>query len=453
VKFRISKGMDIPIAGSPEQVIEAGPAVGSVALLGSDYAGLKPQVLVQAGDRVRAGQTLFTDKRDPAVSYAAPGSGIVRAVNRGTRRALQSIIIDLDAEDQDAPAYPALRGRAPATLMPDEIRAHLWATGLWTGFRTRPFDKVPLSGSEPRSIFVTAMDTRPLAGDPALITAEHGAAFELGLEMIATLTAGPVYLCTAADWTGPTGPSERIRHVRFEGPHPAGLPGTHIHHLDPVGADRIVWYVGYQDVIAIGRLFGEARLHLERVVALGGGAFRRPRLLRTRLGASIDELLPGELDAAAAAPRVISGSVLHGRAAAAGPAAFIGRYDQQVCAIPGRGDRRLFGWLRAISRAPTFAGVVRRRPKHKRALSFTAALNGRPTALVAVDAFEHIVPMDILPIPLLRALLIGDTDQAQALGCLELGVEDLALCSFVCPGKNDYGAVLQANLERIEREG
>jgi Na+-transporting NADH:ubiquinone oxidoreductase subunit A len=208
-------------------------------------------------------------------------------------------------------------------------------------------------------------------------------------------------------------------------------------------------------VIAIGKLFSEGRIWVERTVALGGEGFARPKLVTTRLGVSIDDLVTGELrePGAHSSPlRLISGSVLNGRTSV-GPEAYLGRYHAQVSAIPDGGQRRLFGWLNPLGRSYSFTGLFRRRWGHGKPASFSSARQGRLTAMVPVDAFEHIIPMDILPVPLLRALLIGDTDQAQALGCLELDAEDLALCSFVCPGKIDYAAALRINLDRIEREG
>jgi Na+-transporting NADH:ubiquinone oxidoreductase subunit A len=287
------------------------------------------------------------------------------------------------------------------------------------------------------------------------VLALHGDAFLVGLKIISRLTEGAVYMCTAADWNGPISDSQRVQHVEFSGPHPAGVPGTHIHHLDPVGPERTVWHIGYQDVIAIGRLFGDGQMWLERIVALGGEGFERPRLVTTRPGASVEELVAGQVKAAAKAqksPRLVSGSVLNGRTAA-GAEAYLGRYHLQVSAIPQKDEAGLFGWSGLFNRRYSFAGLFRRRQNYPRKLSFTTALNGRSTALVPVDAFERVIPLDILPVPLMRALLIRNTDQAQALGCLELDAEDLALCSFVCPGKNDYGTVLRINLEQIERDG
>ena len=454
-RIKLNKGLDIPIAGAPESIIELGHSVRSVAILGSDYLGLKPKMLVQEGDRVKLGQALFINKRDPVVMFTAPGRGTVAAINRGARRVLQSVVIEVDESEAESSEYTHLVGSDPATLDQSAIRSALFTSGLWTAFRARPYSKVPHSDSNPHSIFVTAIDTQPLAADPVVVIDLHRDAFQAGLQTISRLTKGLVYLCTGANWSGPVIDSDQVHHVEFSGPHPAGMPGTHIHHLDPVSIDCTVWHIGYQDVIAIGKLFTEGRLWVERIVALGGAGIERPRLVTTRLGANIEKLVAGELKLMGVkekSPRLISGSVLSGRSAV-GSEAYLGRYHLQVTALPQDSERYLFGWLGLFNRRYSFAGFFKRQQYNSQRLPFSTAMNGRTTALVPVDAFERVMPLDILPVPLLRALLVKDTDQAQALGCLELDVEDLALCSFVCPGKNDYGAVLRINLEQIERYG
>ncbi len=450
----VKKGLLIPISGNPEQHIDTVRDVRSVALLGRDYVGLKPRMMVREGDQVSLGDTLFVDKRDPAVSYTAPGTGRVTAINRGERRALLSVVIELDEADDDPVRFPHLADISLDELPEERVREALHTSGLWAAFRTRPFSRVPLSHSAPRSIFVTAVDTNPLAANPAVVVAGHEADFESGLAVVSRLTEGPVYVCTGDDWSVPAGNQDRVQNVEFTGPHPSGLAGTHIHHLDPVGAERTVWHIGYQDVIAIGALFRSGRIQTERIVALGGPAVERPRLVATRLGASIDELTAGELELGGAAgpgPRVVSGSILSGRRAS-GPEAFLGRYHVQVSAVPAGGKRRLFGWLPVRADAFSFTGMFSSRAQ-TRLEDLTTDSHGTQTALIPVDAFDKVLPLDVATVPLLMSLLIKDTDQAQALGCLELDAEDLALCSFVCPGKNDYGSVLQANLEQIEREG
>jgi Na+-transporting NADH:ubiquinone oxidoreductase subunit A len=449
MRIRIRDGLDVPVDGKPDGVIDSPRGVRSVALLGADYVGLEPRMRVEVGDQVATGDPLFEHKRDPDVVFTAPASGRISAIQRGARRVLKSVVIDLEADrgvEVDSPVSVAEHG----------LREALLKSGLWTAFRTRPFSRVPDSRAQPAAIFVTALDTHPLAANPNQVIAEYQEAFSQGLSALTDLMdTGNVYLCTGADWSGPSGEGPSIRHVVFEGPHPAGLPGTHIHHLDPAGPSRSVWHIGYQDVIAIGKLVGEGRLWLERIVALGGNGFQHPRLVRTRLGAAISDLTASELVGESPdgpEPRIFSGSVLSGREAV-GSEAYLGRFHTQICALQEPEKGRRLRWRRLIDGRFSFAGTFASASGGKTKVPFTTDQNGRATALVPLDAFERLIPMDVLAEPLLRALLIGDTDQAQALGALELDEEDLALCSFVCPGKNDYGAVLRANLARIEREG
>jgi Na+-transporting NADH:ubiquinone oxidoreductase subunit A len=436
LRITIKKGLDISLLGVPEQLIHPAQDVSAVALLGADFIGLKPKLLVSPGDRVELGQPLFEDKQDSLVQYTAPGSGTIVAINRGARRVLQSVVIELDEGAAEEKYFTAFHGEELSGLGGNRVAEVLLDSGLWTALRTRPYSRVPHSSSRPSALFVTAIDTQPLAANPQVIIDCYREAFHHGLCVIAQLTTGPVYLCTGVDWPIEAPAIDRLQRVEFAGVHPAGLPGTHIHHLFPVGAEGTVWHIGYQDVIAIGKLFTAGRIWTERVIALGGTSVIKPRLLRTRLGASIEDLVRSEISESVPY-RVVSGSVLSGRAAT-GPQTFLGHYHQQVSVIRENGHkRRLFGWLRPLSRTETIS----------------TALHGRPTAMLPVGDFERVIPLDILPVPLLRALLVKDTDLAQALGCLELDEEDLALCSYVCPAKYDYGAVLRINLEQIEREG
>ena len=439
--------------GAPAPVIEPGSRVTSVALSGSDYNGLKPKMLVAVGDHVQLGQPLFIDKRDPEVQFTAPGSGTISSINRGARRALRSVVISLEEPASGGEQYAELAATETGRLTTQQVRAALYSSGLWTAFRTRPFNKVPQSGSTPHSIFITAVDTRPLAGDPEAVVARHQAAFLLGLDIVTKLTDGRVHVCTSANWSLPIAENKQLQHARFSGPHPAGLPSTHIHHLDPVSVDRTAWHIDCQDVIAIGKLFHEGKLWTERTVALGGTGFARPRMVTARLGANLDELTCNELAPDLEHPqRLISGSVLAGRTVT-NEDAYLGRYHLQACTLDDTSKRKLFGWLGLFDGSYSFASRLARRQSQKTQHDFSTAQFGRPTALLAIDAFDRVIPMDILTVPLLRALLIQDTDQAQDLGCLELDAEDLALCSFVCPGKNDYGTALRLNLEQIERDG
>jgi Na+-transporting NADH:ubiquinone oxidoreductase subunit A len=435
----------------PEQSVYPGPTIQHVALSGLDYPGLKPKLLVAQGDPVGLGQPLFIDKRDPAVQYCSPGQGTVVAVNRGARRVLETIVIRLQETGVTDLCFDALTDEDIRRQERDSVAARLQQSGLWTALRTRPYSRIPLAQSSPRSIFVTAIDSQPLAAVPEVVIQPEAKAFASGLLVLSRLTPGAVRLCTGPGWDIPTPEMEQLQQVEFSGPHPAGLPGTHIHHLDPVGAERTVWHIGYQDVIAIGKLFATGRIHTERVIALAGDRINEPRLITTRLGASTDEIVNNSIKDPDNC-RVISGSVLSGRMAT-GKLAYLGRYHHQVSVIREHSRKSLFGWLGVLPRLYTASSMLLKKTGQQQKLAFTTSQNGRFTGMLPMGLFDQVMPLDILLSPLLRVLMVKDTDQAQALGCLELDEEDLALCSFVCPAKYDYGSVLRINLEQIEKEG
>lgn len=450
--IKTKRGLDLPITGVPEQSVHTAAPVGSVALLGPDYLGLKPTMQVQEGDRVKLGQPLFTDKKNPGVNFTSPGGGVVAAINRGARRALHSVVIRLTREEIiEQERFNRYDRGELESLSDTQVRENLLASGLWTALRTRPYSKVPTEDGVPSAIFVTAMDSNPLAADPNIVIEEFAEDFRDGLMILSKLFDGIIYICKAPGSTISVPEQERFVVAEFAGPHPAGIVGTHIHFLKPVSVARSVWHVGYQDVIAVGRLFVSGELWVERVVSLAGPAVLRPRLLRTRLGASTEDLVRDELIREEC--RVLSGSVFNGRRAA-GWGSFLGRYHNQLSVLREGRERELFGWiapgLDKFSAANVFLSSLRRGAK---LFKFTTSQNGSPRAMVPIGTYERVVPLDVLPTQLLRALLVRDTDSAQALGCLELDEEDLALCSFVCPSKYDYGPALRESLEQIEREG
>ena len=446
--FRVSKGLDLPIAGACNQDIEDGPPTKRVALLGPDYLGLRPTMAVAEGDAVKLGQLLFEDKKTPGVRFTSPGSGRVAAVNRGAKRALLSVVVELEGEEEET---FSLHADTPLDQMTrEQVRELLVASGLWTSLRTRPFSKIPVPELVPHSIFVTAIDTNPLAADPAVVIAESLGDFRSGIMGLTSLTDGEVYVCKAAGSTVPEVNGGRATVAEFTGPHPAGLAGTHIHLLDPVGPEKTVFWLNYQDAIAMGRLLTTGKLSTERVVAVGGPAATRPHLVRTRLGACVGELVDGQVEAGDA--RVVSGSVLCGRTAA-GPLDFLGRYHLQVAALHEGRQRELLGWSMPGFDKFSVKKVFASRLTGRKSFDLTTSTQGSPRAMVPVGSYERVMPLDILPTFLLRSLVMGDTEQAQELGCLELDEEDLGLCSFVSPGKAEYGPILRENLSIIEKEG
>lgn len=444
----IRRGLDLPITGSPEQTIHDGPRTRSVAVTGFDYHGMRPTMEVKVGDGVKLGQLLFTDKKTEGVRYTAPAAGTISAINRGERRMLQSVVIDVEGDE--AETFKQYDPSRLAGLSSEEVRENLIESGLWTALRTRPYSKVPALEGVPNSIFVAAMDTNPLAADPAVVIAEHPEDFVHGLTVLSRLTEGKVFLCKAPGATIPGAEVEPVVVEEFAGPHPAGNVGTHIHFLDPVGVRKTVWTVGYQDVIAIGKLFTTGRLFTDRVIALGGPQVEQPRLIRTRLGVNLEELTAGQLKPGN--NRLISGSVFGGRIAR-GALVYLGRYHDQVSVLAEGDDRPMLHYLRAGTDLFSVMGIYVSRLFKGKQFDFTTTTAGSERAMVPVGSYERIMPLDILPTQLLRALIVGDTETAQDLGCLELDEEDLALCTFVCPGKYEYGPILRDNLTRIEKEG
>ena len=443
--IKIKRGLDLPIAGAPAQMLTGIAQVNSVAVLGADYPGLQPTMKVAEGDAVITGQALFSDKKNTDVIFTAPASGRVRAIHRGARRAFISLVIDVDQSNTESVAFTAYDRAALATLDTSQVTSQLLTSGLWAALRTRPFSKVPVPGTEPTAIFVNAMDTNPLAVDPAVVIAQDEQAFVDGLTVLSRLTQ-KLWLVRSPEATFATGPAAV---ESFAGPHPAGLVGTHIHFLSPASASRTVWHLNYQDVMAIGRLFVSGRLDTRRVVSLAGPVVQRPRLVETRLGACLTELTAGEL--APGENRVISGSVLSGRHAQ-GAEAYLGRYHLQVSALAEGRERELLHYFRPGTHRSSVLNLYLGKFLRK-TFPLTTSTNGSERAMVPVGTYEQVMPLDILPTQLLRSLLIGDTDQAQALGCLELDEEDLALCTYACPGKYEYGPILRDVLTSIEKEG
>lgn len=447
--INIKKGLDLPISGAPEQTISEGKPVRHVALIGFDYNGMKPTMEVKEGDRVKRGSLLFTDKKTQGVRYTSPAAGVVKEINRGERRVFQSIVIEVDGDD--AETFARYSDADLPALERQQVVDNLVESGLWSVFRTRPYSKVPEIDSSPNSIFVSVMDTNPLAADPVVIIKEQSKAFEKGLLLLTRLTQGKVFVTGKPGSDVPLPKSDAIEVHQFDGVHPAGNVGTHIHHLDPVSVQKTVWTIGYQDVIAIAKLFETGELDVNRVVAVGGPKALKPRLLRTRVGASLTELLKDEV-ATDCEVRTISGSVFGGRRGD-GPCAYLGRFANQVSVLEEGTKREFLGWLSPGTNRFSVLNIYLAKLASGKLFNFTTTTNGSERAMVPVGAYEQIMPLDILPTQLLRSLIVGDTEMAQKLGALELDEEDLGLCTFVCPGKYEYGPILRENLTRIEIEG
>ncbi|WP_420413762.1 Na(+)-translocating NADH-quinone reductase subunit A [Roseibium sp.] len=444
--FKLKKGLDLPVQGAPVQEIDAKGEIRTAAVLAADYIGLKPRLVVQEGDSVGVGAPVFFHKDTPDVMVTSPVSGRVKAINRGARRVLISVEIEVDT----SAAEPVDFSGVGDVSTPEGLVERLCASGLWTSFQTRPYSKVPDPATRPAALFVTAMDTEPLSADAAVIINDSSAAFEKGLEAIKSLSAGKTYLCCETGANIPGLSMDGIDVAGFSGPHPAGLAGTHIHFLDAPSAEKTVWAIGYQDVIAIGRLLETGQYDPARVIALSGPMCSKPRLIRTVAGASMAELTDGEISSDAPI-RLISGSILSGRLGE-GHSAYLGRYARQMTLIEEDQKQNMLGWILPMPSKYAVQPVLGS-AFSKKLYALTSNLNGGRRAMVPLGTFEELMPQDFLPTQLLRALLVMDTDQAQALGALELDEEDLGLVGFACPAKYEYGMALRDCLTKIEKEG
>ncbi len=445
--YTIKKGLDLPISGKPAQVIKTSNHVKKAAIIGPDFHGMKPTMLVKVGDSVKLGSPLFKDKKNEGVVYTSPAAGKVTEINRGHQRYFQSIVISLAGNDYEP--FKVYSTGELSNITRQDAQDHLVKTGLWPSLRTRPFSKAPSLGSVPSSIFVNCMDTNPLSPDNKVILKGQENELRAGLDILRALT-NKVYLCAAADTTLPNTLPKGCEIKRFCGPHPAGLSGTHIHFIDPVGKEKTVWWTNVQDIISFGRTFLTGKLDVSRIISVAGPAVKDPCLVRTIAGASTEDLLQGLLKEGE--NRTISGSVLAGRTAQ-GPLAYLGRFSYQISVLLEGRHREFLGWQKPgfnkFSVKKIFASAL----SPGKLFNFTTSTEGSLRAMVPIGSYESVMPMDIEPTFMLRSLLTQDTEQGQLLGVLELDEEDLGLCTFVCATKEEYGQLLRESLTKIERDG
>ncbi len=444
--IKLKKGLNIKLKGSAEKILAPEAPVGRYAVKPSDFPGLVPKLLVQPGDPVKAGTTLFYDKFRPEVMYASPVSGRVADIVRGERRYILEVIIEEEGRD-----YVDFGIARPDSLSGEEIRSRLLASGLWPAIRQRPYHIVALPDQEPKSIFISGFDTSPLAPDYDFVVHNSDMKeFQTGIDVLGKLTQGKVNL--VLDGSNTTGSVFRnisgvVKHY-VRGPHPAGNVGIQIHHIDPVNKGEVVWYVNLQDVAAIGRLFTEGVYRHDRIIAIAGSEVSRPAYCRIRSGASVAAALKGNVKPGEV--RYISGNVLTGTAIKAD--GFLGYYDSMVTVIPEGKYHEFFGWI-----TPGFA-------KHSFSRAFASSLlpgseyvvdtnmHGGERAFVMTGIYEKVLPMDIFPMQLLKSILVGDIDMMEKLGIYEVAEEDFALCEYVCPSKIEIQSLIRKGLDLMIKE-
>lgn len=390
-------------------------SVSRVAILGRDYRGINFELLCEEGDRVTAGSVLMRDARRPAIVFTSPGAGGVARIERGLRRKLVSLQINLD-NTADTTRYTP-----PKTQDQSSLRAFMLESGAWTALRTRPFDNIPNPDGEPAAIFITAMENEPLAPAALPIINSFAAEFGAGVSALSKISAATLYVCHSRGCSLPVDESANLRCVSFAEGHSAGLPGVHINALCPIGfGDGEVWHVDYQDVISLGHLLLHGTAWLERVISIAGAAVQDAGMFRVPRGASISDLL--EAESYQGPVRVLSGSALRGQTATGGEA-YLGARHHQITVLPDTATNS---------------------PENRQATT---------GVLIPNDALEDLAPPGIYPVPLMRALQVGDVDRARELGALELVEEDLALLSSACLSKSDYGLLLRNVLNQLEGAG
>ena len=449
--IKIKKGLNIPINGEPTEDINVSKNSRSVAILGDDYVGMKPTMLVEEGEEVKLGQPLFEDKKNPGVIFTSPAGGKVESINRGERRALQSVVIEI-SKTEESVEFNSYSDTEISQASTEEIRKQLIDSGMWTSFRTRPYSKIPNINSLPANLFISALDTQPLSPNPEFIINLKLESFNFGVTVLRKLLDCPIHVSVGENSSLPITENDNLNLHTFSGPHPAGLVGTQMHFISPASLSNINWSLGYQDVIAIGELFKTGQISVQRIISIAGPQVINPSYFQTRLGACTDEITAGELTQRE--NRIISGSVISGREAI-GPYAYLGRYHNQISVVaePNSKDREFMNWLtpgpRKFSKIPLFLSSL----FPNKIFKFKALMNGSDRPIVPIGVYEEVLPLKVLPAMLLRNVVLMDTEKIQALGGLELDEEDLSLCSFVCPGKYDFGSLLRAGLTKIELEG
>ena len=415
--IKTSKGLNLPISGTPDPIISDTPNVTSVSLLANDFVGMKPTMMVKVGDIVKRGTKLFEDKKNPGIFFTSPAGGTVKDINRGDKRKFLSLEVEV-SENEDAEYFEYENTS-------EGLKKLLINTGLWNAFRTRPFNRTPKVGSLPDAVFVNACDTNPLSVDPYFIIDQDKDDFKNGLEALTELFSCPIH-CTYQNNNFDIN-VDKINYCQVSGPHPAGLSSTHISQLYPVSINKIAWTINYQDIISLGYLLKNKSLRTHKIIALGGPSVFKPSLISARISGNIDQLTAGKIDNNS---RVVSGSLIYGHASE-GIMNYLGFYDSTISAIPDEANDIFLNWLMPGSNLHSKLNVFSSSLLKPNKFTFNVSLNGGDRAIVPVGSYDEILPMDILVPQLLKALVVGDIEQAVELGMLELAPEDLALASYL----------------------
>ncbi|MCK9304673.1 MAG: Na(+)-translocating NADH-quinone reductase subunit A [Bacteroidales bacterium] len=452
--MRLRKGLNIPIKGAASARITKTVEPDILAVQPTDYRLLTPKLLVQEGDTVKAGSPLFADKKNPSVLFVSPVSGTVSNIVRGEKRKILAVLIKADNQNE----YLHFDVPNPKSAEKEEIIKALLESGLWCSLKQRPYGIIPDPEKEPKSIFISSFDSAPLAPDPDFALKGEIDFIQTGIDMLKKLTKGAVHLSMHIDnYAGtPFHRLERVIHHTFEGKHPAGNPGVQIHHIDPVNKGDIVWTIDPYSLAAIGKLFTKGIYDVKRVISVTGPMAVNPSYIETLPGISMQQIKeyiaqPVKRYSEMLSPRIISGNVLTGTDV--GENGYLGFFSHQITILPEGNYREMFGWAKplrykkfSISRS-YFSWLT-----PKKEYSLDTNLNGGERAFVITGLYEKVLPMDIYPMYLLKAILAKDIDRMEALGIYEVIEEDFALCEFVCPSKVQIQEIIREGIELMIKE-
>lgn len=446
--FSFKKGHDLKLAGSPQGDITT-VHTNRYAIRPTDFNGISPipKVLVEVGDEVKAGDVIFFDKKRPEIMYASPVSGEIVDIKRGAKRAIAEIIILADKEITyktfDVPNLDSVDRK--------ELVEFLVGSGVWPMLNQRPFDIVADINEAPRDIFISTFDSAPLALDTSLVIDGNEAAFQKGCDVLAALTEGSVYLGLDGRGEAPSKGFTGVEGVKknyFDGKHPVGNVGVQIHHVAPIkGADK-VWTVGVQEVIIIGKLFLEGKFDASRLVAIVGSQVTNPGIVKTYQGANVGDLMNNNLGKEK--NRIIAGNVYTGKETSTDD--FLGFSDNQITVIKEGDEYEAFGWLLPITPRPSISGTFPNFLFPDFEFAGETNTHGEKRAFVVTGQYESVLPMDVYPQHLMKAIMAGDFERMEGLGINELSEEDLALCEFVCTSKMPLQSILREGLEMMREQ-
>ena len=445
--IRIRKGLDISLLGSAEKQTKELPLSSLYCLKPSDFHLVIPKLVAREGAVVKAGDTIFYDKRDERVLFPSPVSGTITEIVRGERRKILEIRITPD----NVQSFQDFGKKNVVDLSAEQIKAHLLQSGCWPFIKQRPYDVIANPDGQPKAIFVSACKTNPLAPDYDYVLKGKEQALQTALTALSKLTTGKVHVSVFKDSS--LSPFRNLKDIEIHnvsGPHPAGNVSTQIAHISPINKGEVVWVVTPQDLVVIGELFLTGKLNLTRIVALTGSQVENPHYVTAIAGAQISGVVGAQVKDATNT-RIISGDVLTGHKV--DEKGFLGYYDDQITAIPEGNDYDLFGWAKPISnkvsltRALTFSWL---NPKKKYNLNTNT--NGEHRAFVVTGMYEEVFPLDIYPMQLLKACLYKDLDELENLGAYEVAPEDFALTEFVCVSKQPHQQIIREGLDLMMAE-